>query len=342
MLDQSTRIAIAGAGSIGCYAGGCLALAGRSVSLLARPRIVDAVRVKGLAIADLDRREQLLAPAAVSASEDPAVVFAGAGLVLVTVKSRDTSNMAETIARHAPADAVVVSLQNGTGNPDVLREKLAGSQRPVAGMVSFNVVQGETGDGAPSFRRTTSGEILVEDGVPGLVGLLDVAGLAVASSQNMNSVLWGKLLLNLNNALIALSGLTLTEQFADRRWRLLMAAQMDEALAAMRAAGIRPATIGALRPALLPYVLRLPDFIFRPLARRMLSVDPKARPSTAEDLERGRPTEVDEFQGVIVRLGEQHGVETPLSRRVLDSIHTAEAAGRGSPHLSPDDLAAPR
>jgi 2-dehydropantoate 2-reductase len=338
MLEPSTTIAVAGAGSIGCYVGGTLALAGRRVRLLARRRIVEAAAANGLDIADLDAPGQHLSPAAFAASEDPAEALAGAGLVMVTVKSRDTAEIAETIARHAPADAVVLSLQNGTANPGVLRRSLGPAQRAAAGMVSFNVVQGETADGLPSFRRTTSGEVVVEAGIPGLVALLDVPGLHVEAAADMNAVLWGKLLLNLNNALIALSGNPLGGQFADRDWRRVMAAQMEEGLAVMRAAGIRPAKIGTLSPGLLPFILRLPDFAFRLLARRMLSVDPDARPSTAQDLERGRPTEVDEFQGAIIRLGETHGVATPLSRRVVERIRAAEAAGKGSPHLRPGDL----
>ena len=68
MLDPSTRIAIAGAGSIGCHAGGCLALAGRSVTLLARPRIVDALEKSGFAIVGLDGEERRLSRTALSAS----------------------------------------------------------------------------------------------------------------------------------------------------------------------------------------------------------------------------------------------------------------------------------
>jgi 2-dehydropantoate 2-reductase len=218
---------------------------------------------------------------------------------------------------------------------------LAATQRVVAGMVPFNVVQGHTADGAPLFHRATSGQVLIERGVPGLVELLDVAGFPLAASDDMNAVLWGKLLLNLNNGLNALSGLPLVSQLSDRRWRGLLAAQMEEALAAMRASNIRPARIGALRPALLPHVLRLPDFLFRALARRMLSVDPKARSSTWEDLSRGRRTEIDAFQGEIVRLAEKAGTAAPVSRRVLERIREAEAAGTGSPGLAPSDLAPP-
>lgn len=338
MLDSKTRITIAGAGSIGCHAGGCLALAGRRVSLLARPRIADAIDAKGLAVADLAGAERRLAIGAVLATADPVSALAEAGLVLVTVKSGDTAAVAELVARHAPADATVVSLQNGTGNVQTLQRIVPSMQRVVAGMVPFNVVQGETADGVPSFRRATSGTVLVESGVPGLVETLDVDGFPAAASDDMPAVLWGKLLLNLNNALNALSGLPLAEQLSDRNWRLLLAAQMEEALAAMRAVNIRPAKIGALRPPLLPRVLRLPDFMFRLLARRMLSVDPRARSSTWEDLSRGRRTEIDAFQGEIVRLAEKAKTAAPVSRRVLEHIRQAEAAGAGSPRLSPSDL----
>jgi 2-dehydropantoate 2-reductase len=341
MLDPATRIAVAGAGSIGCYAGGCLALAGRKVMLLARPRIIEAVGQTGLSIVDLDGSERKLAPSTLAASADPAEAFAGAGLVLVTVKSGDTAEMAASIARHAPPDATVVSLQNGTGNATRLRQLLPVTQRVVAGMVPFNVIQDEMPDGSLVFRRTTSGEIHVEADVPGLVDLLDVEGCQAAPAADMTAVLWGKLILNLGNAINALSGLPLAEQLADRRWRLLFAAQMDEALSVMRRAGIKPVAIGPLRPALLPYVLRLPDFLFRLLAGRMVAVDPKARSSTLQDLDRRRRTETDEFQGAIVRLAEQVGMAAPLSRLVLEKIRAAEAAGKGSPQLTPDDLRLP-
>ena len=342
MLDRTTGIVVAGAGSIGCYAGGCLALSGRAVTLLARPRIIDAVQAGRLAIADLDASERKPARSALKAVADPAAALAGAGLVLVTVKSGDTAEMAKLVASHAPADATVVSLQNGTGNAALLRQSLLSSQRVVAGMVPFNVVQDEQPDGHVVFRRTTSGEVHVEAGVPGLVDLLNVEGFQVASAADMTALLWGKLVLNLGNAINALSGLPLAEQLADRRWRLVLAAQMDEALAVMRRAGIKPVAVGPLRPALLPYLLRLPDFLFRLLARRMIAVDPKARSSTLQDLDRGRRTETDEFQGAIVRLAGEVGMTAPLSRLVLERIRAAEAAGKGSPRLSPEDLTPPR
>ncbi|MGD9914637.1 MAG: 2-dehydropantoate 2-reductase [Rhizobiaceae bacterium] len=342
MLQSGTRIAIAGAGSIGCHAGGCLALAGRAVSLLARQRIADMVNTRGMVVADLDRGARSIAPGVVAATADPAAALAGAGLVLVTVKSGDTAGIATLIARHAEPDAVVVSLQNGVGNAVALRSALPATQRVVAGMVPFNVVQSATPAGALRLHRATSGTTLVEHGVPGLLELLAAPGFPVAAHPDMPAVLWGKLLLNLNNALNALSGLPLAEQLADREWRLVLATQMQEALTAMRGAGIRPAQVGALKPGVLPHMLRLPDFIFRKLARRMLAVDPAARSSTWEDLSRGRPTEIDAFQGEVIRLAAKAGTASPLSRLVMERVRAAEAVGKGSPGLQPSDLTLPR
>lgn len=339
----TTPVVIAGAGSIGCHAGGCLALAGRDVTLLARPRLVAAIGEKGLRIVDLDGKERSLAPGRVGITDDAASALAEARIVLVTVKSGATAEMAGLIAAHARQDAVVVSLQNGVRNAQTLRSRLGPGRIVLAGMVPWNVVQSSQGEAAPVFHRTTSGRCLIGDGVAGLAEFLDVEGLPVGESEDIEAVLWGKLLLNLNNALNALSGLPLATQLADRRWRRLLADQIAEALAVMRKAAIRPARVGGPIPALLPLVLRLPDFLFDRLARRMLAIDPRARSSMWEDLERRRPTEIDEFQGAIVRLAGAAGADAPLSRGIAALIRATEQKGEGPPGLSPDEvrLAAP-
>ena len=106
----------------------------------------------------------------------------------------------------------VVSLQNGVGNVDVLLARLGGMARVVAGMVPFNVVQTREAGEPPRFHRATSGTLMIGAGVPGLREALDVRGVAVAESRDMAGVLWGKLLLNLNNALNALAGMPLAAE----------------------------------------------------------------------------------------------------------------------------------
>jgi 2-dehydropantoate 2-reductase len=338
-IDRTSRIVVAGAGSIGCYVGGCLALVGRHVTLLLRPVLAAAIARHGLRISDLDGADRTLPASALTLTADPGAALAGAQIVLVTVKSGTTAEMAGLIARHAPAEAVVVSLQNGVGNLDVLRAHLAATQRPVAGMVPFNVVQTRGEGERPRFHRATSGTLLIASGEPGLRQALDVPGAAVAEHPDMAGVLWGKLLLNLNNALNALSDLPLATELADRRWRLLLASQIDEALAVLETAHIRPARIQSVPPRAIPFILRLPDAIFRLVARRMLAIDPQARSSMWEDLQLLRPTEIDYLQGAILALATKAGVATPITERVTRLIKGAESAGAGSPGLRPAQVA---
>ncbi|WP_192178184.1 2-dehydropantoate 2-reductase [Mesorhizobium amorphae] len=339
MANNDSMVAIAGAGSLGCYVGGCLALAGRRLILLARPRIGDVVRKYGLRVTDLDGRDRCVSPEALSATADPAAALRDAEVILVTVKSGATQEMAALIAAHARPHAVVVSLQNGVDNADRLRAGLAG-QQVLAGMVPFNVVQSSDGDVPLRVHRASEGKVMIEDGVAGLAELLAVEGLTVETRGDMTAVLWGKLLMNLNNALVALSNLPLATELADRRWRLILAGQIGEALAAMKACGIKPARIAGLPPALMPKVLRLPDWLFRRLARRMLAIDPEARSSMWDDLQRGRPTEIGELQGAVLGLAERAGISAPVTARVAALVREAERQGHGSPGLTPEAVRA--
>jgi 2-dehydropantoate 2-reductase len=336
-LPPGRRILVAGAGSVGCHAGGCLARAGFPVTLLLRPRLAESLG-GGLHLSDLDGADWHLPPGTVRLATDAAAAMEDAGLVLVTVKGGDTDNIAHLLAAFAPADAPVVSLQNGIGNAERLAALLP-DRRVLAGMVPFNIVQMPGG----RFHRGTSGTVMLADDLPGLAAALNVPGWPVMGQADMQAVLWGKLLLNLNNGLNALSGLPLVQQVADRRWRFLLAAQMAEALALLHQAGIRPAKVSGVKPALLPFVLRLPDWLFRRVAASMLRMDPLARSSMWEDLQRGRKTEIDRLQGAVLdlakRLGRDPALAAPTCARVLALIGQAERVGAGSPNLAPDAMA---
>jgi 2-dehydropantoate 2-reductase len=332
-LTSATRgpVVVAGAGSIGCFVGGLLADAGFPVTLLARSRVIADIAANGLHVTSIEGLDRRLSPQAVRATEDPAAMR-DAEFILVAVKSTDTAAMADLIAQHAPPEAVIVSLQNGIDNVPLLRERLPG-RKVLAGMVAFNVVT--LGNGR--FHRATSGDLVVEQDETGVALQLRVPGLAVSTSSNMPGVQWGKLLLNLNNAINALSGLPLRDQLSRRAWRTILATQIAEALWATKAAGIVPVTSPLPAP-LLPIVLRLPDSVFRILAARMLKIDPQARSSMWEDLQQGRRTEIDHLQGAIVRIAAQHGQRAPLSERIIALVKAAEEARRGSPGLRPTEI----
>lgn len=334
MTASSLSVCIAGAGSIGCFVGGCLASGGHRVALLARPHICDAITAHGLRLTSYEGIDERIPADRLALSSDPAILHQ-ADVVLVTVKSGDTAATADLIATHARPDAIVVSLQNGVDNLALLRDRLPG-HTVLGGMVPFNVQAQDEGH----YHRATSGEIVLEDNPSALAARLSAPLLNMLTTRDIAGVQWGKLIINLNNALNALSGIPLRKQLASRAWRRLLADQMAEALKVMKAARIRIVPMTQLPPAVTPYLLRLPDGPFHLLLGRILQIDPTARSSMWDDLARRRRTEVDQLQGVIVRLARDHGLRAPLSERVVTLIHAAEAEGTGSPGLTPLEIRA--
>jgi 2-dehydropantoate 2-reductase len=317
------RIAVLGAGSIGCHLGGLLA-DDADVVLIGRPGAMAALGRDGLTLTGpgeavrLTRRLELATGAAAAA---------GADYVLVTVKSTDTVTAARELAPHLSPGTVVISFQNGLHNPALLRAELPDHQ-VLAGMVPYNVVR----TGPAAFHQGSGGRVLLQD-APAAAGFLAAAqgtALRLAAHSDMPGVQAAKLLMNLNNAVNALSGLPLREQLGRRDYRVCLARCQREALAAFRAAGIRPAQLGAVPPARMPLLLGLPDALFRRLAGAALRIDAKARSSMWEDLQRGRPTEVDSLQGEVVALAERHGLRAPACTRLVELVHLAERAGAGA------------
>ena len=178
---------------------------------------------------------------------------------------------------------------------------------------------------------------LVGRDAAGPSALLDVPGLEVRERADMTGILWSKLVLNMNNALNALSELPLVQELADPQWRKLLAGQMDEALGAIGAAGISLARIEGVHPKLIPHALRLPTPMFRLVARKMLAIDPDARSSMWEDFQQGRKTEIDFLQGVVIDLAKKHGRSAPLCERVVALVKEREQAKTGKP-LMPGDI----
>ncbi len=322
-MTAEPTIAVYGAGSIGCYVGGRLAAAGARMRLIGRARIAQEIAAHGLHLSDYRGAAFELAPAFVDFATD-ARHLGDAGMILVTVKSAATPSAATDIARFARPDAVVVSFQNGIGNDAVLRAALP-QHRVLAGMVQFNVVH--RGNGA--FHQGSEGGLEVARAAA-LAPFLDAfarAGLALEQHDDIAAVQWAKLLLNLNNAVNALSQLPLKTQLAQRAYRRCTALAQEEGLRILTAEGIRPAKLTALPPAWIPRVLRLPDAWFRRIAGRMLAIDPLARSSMQDDLAAGRTTEVDWLNGEIVRLAQRRNADAPVNARLAALVHTAEQGG---------------
>jgi 2-dehydropantoate 2-reductase len=315
-------IAVFGAGSIGCWVGGRLAAGGAAVRLIGRPRVMDELAA-GLRVTDLDGFD---ATVQVETATSPDAA-AGANMVVVTVKSAATEEVGATLATVLPDGAVVLSLQNGVRNAGLLGELLPG-RRVLAGMVPFNVIRREPG----AYHRGSAGVVMIERS-PEAGPFIDAArraSMPVSLRDDMAAVQWAKLVLNLNNAVNALSGQPLAAELAQRDFRRCLAAAQREALAVLAAAGAPLAKLTAIPPRWMPALLGLPDGVFLRLARRVIAIDPHARSSMSDDLEAKRLTEVDYIQGEIVALAERHGRDAPVNRALRELIRKAEQGGRRS------------
>lgn len=326
-----------GAGAIGCYVGGRLVATGADVVFVGRERVKAELETCGLRLTDLESADVRVAPERIVCTTDVAVL-ADREVVLCCVKSGQTAETAARLAEVIAKDAVVASLQNGVRNADVLRAHLPG-RRVLGGIVTFNVVA--SGDGV--FRRATSGPVVIErsDADPRVAALADAlraTGLEVEVPYDVRALQWTKLVMNLNNAIGALSGAPTRDLLFVAGYRRILAAVIREALTVLRAAGIDTARIGPLPVGAFPTVLALPTPILRIVAGAQLKVDPEARSSMWQDLAKGRLTEVEHLNGEIVRLAREHGVAAPLNTRTVELVHDVERAAKGSPGWSPDAL----
>jgi len=314
------RIIVHGAGAIGCYVGGAWLAAGLDVSFLGRARMKAEVEAHGLHLSDVDGWTAEIAPADISFATGQAALRK-ADVVLLTVKSIGTEAAAKEIGRHLPKGATVISLQNGVTNAETLR-RLLPKHRVVQAMVPYNVVH----LGPGRWRRATFGDLTAADDevTRALAAAIGEKPGRLKLVADMEGVAWGKLLFNLNNAINALSGLTILEEVKQRDYRRVFAAAIVETLDLLDLAGIAPAKIGLIGPRLLPHVIGAPDFLFRNFFLKVQKIDPQGRGSMAADFAAGRRTEVDYLNGEVVRLAERLGRKAPVNAAITDLVKQHE------------------
>ena len=318
---NSPQIVIHGAGSVGCYIGAAWIAAGLNVAFLGRPSVRDEIAANGLTVTDSEKRRIELRPDEVDFATDPQAL-AQADIIALCVKSTGTAAAAKEIARHGRKDATVISFQNGVGNAEALKGALPGFTI-LSGMVPFNVAR--MGNGR--WHKGVTGALWAEDHevTRALDDRIGEKPGHMKLSDDMKGVLWGKLLINLNNAVNALSGRTLLEQLSDRDYRRVVAASQVEALEILEAAGIAPAQLGPIPPKLLPHVIGAPDLVFRNTVLKVQKIDANARSSMADDFAAGRPTEIDWLNGEVVRLAHKLGRRAPVNERIVALVRQAEA-----------------
>jgi 2-dehydropantoate 2-reductase len=302
------RVAVFGAGAVGCYFGGMLARAGAPVTLIGRAVHVEAMRRDGLHLEAraFDQRVRVAA-----ATEAAAV--AGHDVVLFCVKSGDTETGAQSIAPHLSPDAAVVSLQNGVDNPARIRPHVSVEVLGVVVYVGCEMA------GPGHVRHTGRGDLVI-GGVPGsargaqrareAAAAFERAGVPCVVSADVDADLWIKLIVNCAyNPTSALSRLQYGRMVDLPEGPALMRAVVAEAIAVAQADGVNLATQGLLEKVLA-------------VGRAM----PTQVSSTAQDIGLGKRTEIDALNGHVARRGAALGVPTPVNTALWQLVKLLEAA----------------
>jgi 2-dehydropantoate 2-reductase len=290
------NVAVMGAGAVGCYFAAMLARAGANVRLIGRPPLVDAVTHGGLRFESSGFAENV----PMTATTDP-VGVAGAGLVLFSVKSPDTEVAARAIAPHLAPGTVVLSLQNGVDNVERLHAHIANvvvpavvyvaTEIPKPGVVRHNG-RGDLIIGESGLRRADGSNIA------SLAAYLTGAKVPTRISDNIVGELWVKLIMNCAyNAISALGRSAYGPLVAMPEVRQVMDEAVREILALAKAKAVRVAIADPIAA-----VFRLADSM------------PAQISSTAQDLRRGRTTEIDHLNGYVVRECDACGLPVPVNR----------------------------
>ena len=296
-------IAVMGAGAVGCYYGGMLARAGHDVTLIARAQHVEAVQKRGLRMETkaFDANVPVQASAEASGAR-------GAKLVLFSVKSTDTERAGAALAPYLEPGAVVLSLQNGVDNAERLAATLGRDVVPAVVYVAVEMA------GPGHVRHHGRGELVIgrSPASARIAAAFGAAGVPVEVSDNVIGALWAKLVVNCAyNALSAITHLPYGRMVQGDGVPAVMRDVVDECLAVARAAGVE--VPGDMRQAV----------------PRIAQTMPGQFSSTAQDLARGKPTEIDHLNGFVVRKGDALGVPTPANRVLLALVKLLEK--RSSP-----------
>ena len=292
------KIAVMGAGAVGCYYGAMVARAGHSVVLIGRSALVDAIRREGLLLESGEFTGRIN----VEADTSPAAVK-GAELVLFCVKSADTESAGAAVAPYLSPQASVLSLQNGVDNAARLSTVLGRHAIPVVVYVAVETA------GPGHVRHHGRGDLVIgpSDSSATIASLLTAAGVPTEVSARVLDALWAKLIINCAyNALSAISQLQYGELVRAPYVLETMCNVFDECVSVARADGIT-----------------LPEDLWQSLLDISVNMAGQ-RSSTAQDLARGRRSEIDHLNGYVVRRGEELGLSAPVNLALLCSVKLME------------------
>ena len=299
------RVAVVGAGAVGGYFGGLLARAGAPVVMIGRPAFVEAVNKNGLFLDLLQFQESVR----VEASSDLNAVR-GADFALFCVKTTDSAATAREIAPLLAPNAIVVSLQNGVDNVEQIRAASQIEALPAVVYIGASVPE------PGRIKHAGRGDLVIgpeNDRTKRVAALFAGASVGCRISENIEGELWTKLIWNCAlNAVSALGHARYGQIAANENARKVVVALVDEVLAVAHAAHVVFPTLQNAEAA-------------HAGALKIATQLTETFSSTAQDMQRGKRTEIDSLNGFIARRGAELGVPTPVNHALYALVKLAEA-----------------
>jgi len=306
-LSKYQKIYVLGAGAVGCYFGGMLARAGQDVTLIGRSERVQAINELGLEM-DCKSFQEVLS---IKASDDLSVLR-DADLVLLSVKSLDTEKTIQAIASILPSHAVILSLQNGVANVDIATKWIP---NPVYAAVVY-VATGMSGH--RTMKHHGRGELYIgslqpaqerdQENLAAICTLFESADVPCSIAQQIKKDMWLKFLVNCSyNAISGIGQITYGEMVRIPEILQQIDHITEEFLAIATAEGVLISAAEAVEANAL-------------IASTMVT----QRSSTAQDLARGKKTEIDFLNGYIVELGKKHGIPVPYNESIYALVKMLE------------------
>ncbi|WP_296047808.1 2-dehydropantoate 2-reductase [uncultured Alteromonas sp.] len=316
---------IVGSGLIGCFLGGIIGQSAR-VALVGRQTWLARLKA-GITLTDYTGGE-----APFKASEDQCWSTLPERLdhsvIWLTVKNTALAEVLEQLRPVLGSDCLVVCCQNGLGGATLARQYLP-DVSVLQAIVGCNVVWDDTHQ---RLHKATEGAFYLEQ----LTGITDQQSAALRMVQHrlltlcvredIEAVAWAKLQLNLANSINAIVNQPVRTMLLDRGCRQVIAALMDELLAVTAQLPVRLPKLTRVPANWLPFMLRLPDWLFTRLASAMLHIEPDARSSMWWDLQAGRLTEIDYLNGAVTAQGKLAGVDCPLNDSVIALVKSLETS----------------
>lgn len=305
------KVAVVGAGAVGGYFGGMLARASVPVVMIGRPSFVEAVQRSGLLIDSCQFRETVHPQASTELS-----AAAGADVVLFCVKTTDTARVSKQLSAILQPDSLVVSMQNGVNNAEEIRAASGIDALPAVVYVAASIPAPGT------VKHLGRGDIVVgpkSERTEKIATLFASAQIPCRISENIEGELWTKLIWNCAlNAISALGQVTYGEIIASDDAKKLVEMAVYETLNVARAKGIHPPGLEDPKAAIAGSFQ---------IAEQMSGT----RSSTAQDLARGKPTEIASLNGYVARLGAQLGVPTPVNHALYTLVKLYESGFPAKP-----------